>query len=99
MQQYFLRRAVAEDITPLQFMETVMREEVLPVGIRLEAAKSAGPYRHRRKPISIDGGEGKPITIATAEQLAKMSAEDLEKLNTILTPMALDELVNGKPED
>lgn len=54
------------------------------LGQRIQAATSAAPYVHRKKPIGIDGGEGKPIAMVSAAQLAQLSDEELDKLLSVL---------------
>ena len=51
---------------------------------RIAAATSAAPYVHRKKPIAIDGGDGKPISFISAAQLATLKDDELDKLLTIL---------------
>lgn len=51
---------------------------------RIQAATSAAPYVHRKKPIGIDGGEGKPVSFISAAQLAALSDDELDKLLTVL---------------
>lgn len=54
------------------------------LGQRIQAATSAAPYVHRKKPIGIDGGEGKPIAMVSAAQLAQLSDDELDKLLSVL---------------
>lgn len=54
------------------------------LGQRIQAATSAAPYVHRKKPIGIDGGEGKPVSFVSAAQLAALSDEELDKLLSVL---------------
>jgi hypothetical protein len=55
----------------------------LKIEQRIAAATSAAPYVHRKKPIGIDGGEGKPLAIVTADKLATLSDGELDKLLTV----------------
>lgn len=55
---------------------------------RVTAASQAAVYLHRRMPIAIDGGEGKPITLATANELARMPEAELQKLAHMLETVA-----------
>lgn len=52
----------------------------LKIEQRIAAATSAAPYVHRKKPIGIDGGEGKPLTVVTADRLAQLSNSELDNL-------------------
>jgi hypothetical protein len=52
----------------------------LKIEQRIAAATSAAPYVHRKKPIGIDGGEGKPLTVVTADRLAQLSNAELDNL-------------------
>lgn len=58
----------------------------IPVEIerRIAAATAAAPYVHRKMPIGIDGGEGKPLAFVSADQLAKLSDGELAKLLEIM---------------
>lgn len=88
---------MAKGLTPLEFMMSIIRHEddpnpestPLPIEIRMDAAKAAAPYMHRRMPIAIDGGEGKPIAIATSAQLKKLPTKDLLALNEIMLKLAV----------
>jgi len=94
------KTVAAEGITPLQFLLTIMRADTaslrkINVGYkpctddRISAAKAAAPYCHRKMPIGIDNGKGGPVGIYTAEQLAKLSDEELDKLSLILGKLAV----------
>lgn len=44
--------------TPLEFMLALMNNKNATIGVRLEAAKSAAPYVHKKMPIDvINSGE------------------------------------------
>ncbi len=72
------------DLTPLQFMQSMAMDETLDPGLRLKAAADVAPYLHRKKPIAVDGGEGMPLTVLSADRLAAMSNDELEALNAAL---------------
>lgn len=66
---------------------------------RIAAATSAAPYVHRKKPIAIDGGEGKPVSFISAAQLATLSDEELDKLLSVLAKLNVGaEFEDGKRE-
>jgi len=51
---------------------------------RIAAATAAAPYVHRKRPIGIDGGDGKPISFISADRLANLSNEELAKLLEVM---------------
>ena len=54
------------------------------LGQRISAATAAAPYVHRKMPIGIDGGEGKPLAFVSADRLAELSDAELAKLLDVL---------------
>jgi hypothetical protein len=97
------RRELAKGagITPMQFLMSVMVDDEEDMEFRIEAAKTAAPYFHRKKPVGIDDGHGGPVgggvTLDLAA-LAKLSDEDLaaaiavaDKLGAILGHKAKEE--------
>lgn len=65
--------------------EVVAKKLTVDLQQRIQAATSAAPYVHRKKPIGIDGGEGgKPVSFVSAAQLAQLSDEELDKLLLVL---------------
>ena len=71
-------------ITPLEFLLAEMQDTNNPKHVRIDCAKNAAPYVHRRMPQAIDGGEGKPInllsTSASLEHLATLDDSELSNL-------------------
>ena len=71
-------------ITPLEFLLAEMQDPENPKHVRIDCAKNAAPYVHRRMPQAIDGGEGKPInllsTSASLEHLATLDDSELTNL-------------------
>jgi hypothetical protein len=106
------KRALAE-VMPKRNPETgeVCPKVPLKIEHRIAAATSAAPYVHRKMPIGIDGGEGKPLAVVTADKLAQMSNQELDQLFAILgrlgigaefeggtqTPYRLDGNYDGLP--
>ncbi|RTL05710.1 hypothetical protein EKK58_07405 [Candidatus Dependentiae bacterium] len=72
--------------TPLEFMLSVMWNQNATLGTRLEAAKSAAPYVHRKMPLEIaNTGEVKiiPPFVPSKSDLRK---DFLDELEDNLTP-------------
>lgn len=77
------------ELTPLQFLQSVAMDETQDIETRRKAAADVAPYLHRKKPIAVDGGEGQPITVLSAEKLAAMSEKDLEAMNAALIKLGV----------
>ena len=43
-----LELGMSEEVTPLEFLEAVYRDEELPLSVRMRAAIEAAPYRHHK---------------------------------------------------
>lgn len=72
--------------TPLEFMLWVMWNKNATIGTRLEAAKSAAPFVHRKMPLEIaNTGEVKiiPPFVPSKSELRK---DFLDELEDDLTP-------------
>ena len=50
----FIEKLHQEDATPLHFLVGVYRDDTREIGIRVEAAKSAMPYIHRKLPVLVN---------------------------------------------
>lgn len=82
----------AKGLTPLGFMEAVLRTpSEYPFAARSWAAKEAAPYLHRKMPIAIDGGEGKPIPVMMIDpaKLAAMDSDTLRKAEEVIKLMGI----------
>lgn len=90
--------AAKHGIMPVDFLLGEMRAAKNNKVLRVRCAESAAPYLHRRMPIGIDGGEGKPLTLVNAEALAKLSDKELETLTVILRKVGINVDEVG-PED
>ena len=70
---------VATDLTPLDFMLSIMRDASLDLLIRMEAAKAALPYRHARlAPIEAAGrkeDQAKPLAERVLEHQRRLDRE------------------------
>lgn len=53
-----VERAAAEGILPLDFMLSILRDDLRPDEERMDAAKAAAPYCHpKRAPVDGEGNE------------------------------------------
>ncbi len=75
--------------------ELVAKKVPLKIEHRIAAATSAAPYVHRKMPIGIDGGEGKPLAVVTADKLAQMSNEELDQMFTVLDRLGIGATFEG----
>jgi hypothetical protein len=78
------REIAKAGITPLDYMLKVMRDDKADDGRRDDMAKAAAPYVHPK--LSSMQHKG---SIGTYD-LTKMSDDELDRLETILGPLALD---------
>jgi hypothetical protein len=76
----------ANGLTPLElFLSVVRSEKEVPIDARIEAAKAAAPYMHRKMPIAIEGGDpSKPINILDIASMKDMSKKEIETLLALL---------------
>lgn len=68
--------------TPLDYLLEVMRNKDLVASIRLEAAKSAAPYVHRKQPLDVHNtGEVKiiPPFVPSKAELQRDYADELSE--------------------
>lgn len=87
-----LSYALEFGITPLQFLGSIVRDESQPTDLRIEAAKAAAPYVHRKlAPILEDIASGGQITKrgvlllpadASEDEWKRMAAEHQSKIIT-----------------
>jgi hypothetical protein len=57
-------RTAGSQMEPLEFLLEVLRDDFLPMDLRMEAAKAAAPYRHvRLAPVQQDGQDGVKIVV------------------------------------
>ena len=74
----------AKDLTPLGFMEAVLRTpSEYPFPARAWAAEKAAPYLHKKMPIAIEG-TAKPLVFIDAAKVAGMDTAELAKLTALL---------------
>jgi len=63
-------KAIAEGITPLEYMLSVLRDEDADKLVRFEAAKAAAPYVHPKlAAIEHTGKDGGPVEAITRVEL------------------------------
>ena len=68
-------------ITPLEFLMSVIRDPKAKSSQRLDAAKAAAPYMHRKMPIAIEGGESdRPISLTALHALTDSELQTLQSL-------------------
>jgi hypothetical protein len=70
--------------TPLEYMIHVLLDKNSSQSNKRWAAQAAAPYIHRRMPIAIEGGDPtKPLVLATLQQLANLTPEQLRVLQGV----------------
>jgi hypothetical protein len=77
-------------VTPLEFLLSVMSDETEPMTERIDAAKAAAPYMHRKMPIGIDmrsfqQGSG----FLDPELLKKLDEQELDTMIALAGKMGL----------
>lgn len=76
-------RAVADGLTPLEYMLSVLRDETEDADKRFEAAKHAAPYIHPKlSSIEASGPNGAPLVEAKIDA-ATLTMEQLVALASI----------------
>ena len=88
------RIAAEAGCTPLQFLLSVMLDQKHSIDCRVDAAKTAAPYMHRKMPIAIEMPGAKP-QVDMAKLLA-LPREEREKLLATLTKLGVN-LAVGAP--
>lgn len=86
MQRLELARRMG--ITPLEFLMSLMRDDAEDMETRVEAARAAAPYMHRKMPIAIETSEQRGITL-DAGALRALSKQELNTLRTLLEKAGL----------
>lgn len=73
--------------TPAKLLKAVSMDPRLPLGLRVDAAKSAAPYFDRKQPQAIDGGvnpDGTVVPLLDAGKLQGLSDKELQQLRVLL---------------
>lgn len=64
------------DGTPLEFLTSVYRNELLPIGLRIDAASKAAPYVHPRlSAVTVGGDKDKPLPVITCIKIVGVTPE------------------------
>lgn len=71
------------DLNPLDLFLAVLRDASLPVGVRIEAAKNAAPYVHRRMPQEVETTNKMEVAF-TSDELKGLSRQELLNLKGLL---------------
>jgi hypothetical protein len=60
-----VKRVMGEGATPLEHLLAVMRDDQHEVGVRLEAARAAAPYVHKKQPqdVNVDASVHVPTVV------------------------------------
>jgi len=81
------RKKLAEatdGITPLYLLISIARDEDESMDTRIEAAKVAAPYLHKKMPIAIEGGDpNRPLNL-DIRGLQNLGTSELAQLKTLL---------------
>ena len=89
-----VRMAIASsNLTPLEFMIAVIRNDHLPIPMRMEAARQAAPYLHRKMPTEVETKDTTEIKF-DSEMLKNLSRNELESLKAILEKTGAEVLLN-----
>jgi hypothetical protein len=62
--------------TPLEVMLSVMRDPKEKLALRLDAAKAAAPFMHRKMPIALERGDSDSPIVFDALALAGLTREE-----------------------
>ncbi len=72
--------AAAGGITPLEFACSVLRDETSTMKDKQWACELLMPYMHRKLPTAVDVSTNAVVTTVSAEGLAALPADELDKL-------------------
>ncbi len=84
------RKRLAQEagMSPLEFLLSIMCDSGEKLYVRMDAAKIAVPYFHRKMPIAIDNGAGGPVGVYTKEQLARLGPQELALLEQLMVKLS-----------
>lgn len=80
-----LLKILAKHKAPLDFLLELMSSGEAPLAVRIDAAKAAAPYVHRRMPIAIENSDQGPFRVFDMAKLSGMTKKDLEQLRTLVS--------------
>lgn len=69
---------------PLDFLLTLMSDETAPMVLRVDAAKAAAPYVHKRMPIQIENSDRGPFRVFDDSKLKGMSSDELIIMRSLI---------------
>lgn len=76
-------------LTPLEYLVYLLRDPKIPLGIKIEAAKAAAPYMHKRMPIAIESSDAnKPIRLDLGS-LQNLNRAEIATLRALLLKTGL----------
>ena len=75
---------MTDGITPLYLLISIARDEDEDMATRIEAAKVAAPYLHKKMPIAIEGGDpNRPLNF-DIRGLQNLGTSELSQLKQLL---------------
>ncbi len=94
MRDAALLKVLAGHKDPLGFLLGIMVSDEAPLGVRIDCAKAAAPYVHKKQPIAIENSDKGPFRIFDAAKLAGMSENEIKSLMLLIEKAAP---VDGEP--
>lgn len=93
MREAALAKLLAGHKDPLGFLLGIMVSEKAEMAVRIDCAKAAAPYVHKRQPIAIENSDKGPFQIFDAAKLSGMTETEIKAL------MVLIQKAGGPSED
>jgi hypothetical protein len=75
---------------PLEFLLTLMTSEDAPLSLRIDAAKVAAPYVHKRMPIQIENSDQGPFRVFDAAKMSGLSETELLAMRQMIAKVQPD---------
>ena len=85
-----LAKILAGHKDPLGFLLGVMMSEKATMPERLDAAKAAAPYVHRKMPIAIENSPNGPFRVFDMTKLSALSEDELTQLRLLVAKVTPD---------
>lgn len=78
------------DITPLDYMLGLVNNEDVPRDVRLDAAKAAAPFVHKRQALQVDMDmTSKSVSVGiTSEDIKNLSDDEVDTMLAVFSKMA-----------